>query len=118
MLFDECPPYPCDRKYAEASLGYTLRWARRCKAWVQEHRPRSGEGRQHHFGIVQGSVYADLRKKCAEELAAMDFDGYAIGGVSVGEPEDEMLRVIPLPGCRRRSPGTPWGWAPPPNCWK
>ena len=54
MLFDECPPYPCDRKYAEASLGYTLRWARRCKAWVQEHRPRSGEGRQHHFGIVQG----------------------------------------------------------------
>nr|WP_257228653.1 tRNA guanosine(34) transglycosylase Tgt [Akkermansia muciniphila] len=94
MLFDECPPYPCDRKYAEASLGYTLRWARRCKAWVQEHRPRSGEGRQHHFGIVQGSVYADLRKKCAEELAAMDFDGYAIGGVSVGEPEDEMLRAI------------------------
>lgn len=94
MLFDECPPYPCDRKYAEVSLGYTLRWARRCKAWVQEHRPRSGEGRQHHFGIVQGSVYADLRKKCAEELAAMDFDGYAIGGVSVGEPEDEMLRAI------------------------
>lgn len=94
MLFDECPPYPCDRKYAEASLGYTLRWARRCKDWVQEHRPRSGEGRQHHFGIVQGSVYADLRKRCAEELAAMEFDGYAIGGVSVGEPEEEMLRAI------------------------
>ena len=94
MLFDECPPYPCDRKYAEASLGYTLRWARRCKDWVQEHRPRSGEGRQHHFGIVQGSVYADLRKRCAEELATMEFDGYAIGGVSVGEPEEEMLRAI------------------------
>lgn len=94
MLFDECPPYPCDRKYAEKSLGYTLRWAKRCKAWVEEYQPRSGEGRQHHFGIVQGSVYADLRRQCAEELAAMNFDGYAIGGVSVGEPEEEMLRAI------------------------
>lgn len=94
MLFDECPPYPCDRKYAEKSLGYTLRWARRCKLWAEEYRPRSGEGRQHHFGIVQGSVYADLRRQCAEELAAMDFDGYAIGGVSVGEPEEEMFRAI------------------------
>ncbi len=88
MLFDECPPYPCDRKYAEKSLGYTLRWAKRCKAWVDEHQPRSGKGLQQHFGIVQGSVYADLRRRCAEELAAMDFDGYAIGGVSVGEPEE------------------------------
>ncbi|MBR6576790.1 MAG: tRNA guanosine(34) transglycosylase Tgt, partial [Akkermansia sp.] len=94
MLFDECPPYPCDRKYAEKSLGYTLRWAKRCKAWVDEHQPMSGPGLQNHFGIVQGSVYADLRRACAEELAAMDFDGYAIGGVSVGEPEEEMLRAI------------------------
>ena len=94
MLFDECPPYPCDRKYAEKSLGYTLRWAKRCKTWVDEHQPRSGNGLQQHFGIVQGSVYADLRRQCAEELAAMDFDGYAIGGVSVGEPEEEMLRAI------------------------
>ena len=94
MLFDECPPYPCDRKYAEKSLGYTLRWAKRCKQWIDEHQPTSGNGLQNHFGIVQGSVYADLRKLCAEELAAMDFDGYAIGGVSVGEPEEEMLRAI------------------------
>lgn len=94
MLFDECPPYPCDRRYAETSLGYTLRWAQRCKNWVAEYQPRSGEGRQHHFGIVQGSVYADLRRECAEKLGAMDFDGYAIGGVSVGEPEEEMLRAI------------------------
>ena len=94
MLFDECPPYPCDRKYAEKSLGYTLRWAKRCKAWIDERQPMSGDGLQQHFGIVQGSVYADLRKSCAEELAAMDFDGYAIGGVSVGEPEEEMLRAI------------------------
>jgi queuine tRNA-ribosyltransferase len=94
MLFDECPPYPCDRKYAEKSLGYTLRWATRCKNWIEEHQPKSGQEPQHHFGIVQGSVYADLRRKCAEELAAMDFEGYAIGGVSVGEPEEEMLRAI------------------------
>ncbi len=94
MLFDECPPYPCDRSYAEKSLGYTLRWARRCKDWVTAHQPMSGSGLQQHFGIVQGSVYADLRRRCAEELAAMDFDGYAIGGVSVGEPEEEMLRAI------------------------
>ena len=100
MLFDECPPYPCDRKYAEKSLGYTLRWARRCKAWIEEYKPRSGDGRQHHFGIVQGSIYEDLRRQCAEELAAMNFDGYAIGGVSVGEPEEEMLRAI--------DPAAPW----------
>lgn len=94
MLFDECPPYPCDRAYAEKSLGYTLRWARRCREWIDEHAPRSGEGPQAHFGIVQGSVYADLRRHCAEELAGMNFEGYAIGGVSVGEPEEEMLRAI------------------------
>lgn len=94
MLFDECPPYPCDRKYAEKSLGYTLRWAKRCKAWIDSRQPMSGHSLQQHFGIVQGSVYADLRRQCAEELAAMDFDGYAIGGVSVGEPEEEMLRAI------------------------
>lgn len=94
MLFDECPPYPCDRAYAEKSLGYTLRWARRCKDWITSHQPMSGAGLQQHFGIVQGSVYADLRRRCAEELAAMDFDGYAIGGVSVGEPEEEMLQAI------------------------
>ncbi len=94
MLFDECPPYPCDRKYAEKSLGYTLRWAKRCKQWVDEHQPMTNGARQLHFGIVQGSVYADLRRQCAEELAVMDFDGYAVGGVSVGEPEEEMLRAI------------------------
>ena len=94
MLFDECPPYPCERRYAEQSLGYTIRWAKRCKTWVQQHVPTSGKGLQQHFGIVQGSVYADLRRACAEELAAMDWDGYAIGGVSVGEPESEMLRAI------------------------
>lgn len=96
MLFDECPPYPCDRAYAVKSLGYTLRWAKRCRTWIDVHQPTSGGKPQWHFGIVQGSVYSDLRRQCAEELAAMDFEGYSIGGVSVGEPEEEMLRAIEL----------------------
>jgi queuine tRNA-ribosyltransferase len=94
MLFDECPPYPCDAQYAANSLALTTRWARRCKDWVSAHDPRSGEGRQLHFGIVQGSVFADLREQSARELVELDFDGYAIGGVSVGEPEHEMFRAI------------------------
>ncbi len=94
MLFDECPPYPCDEAYAANSLALTTRWAGRCKEWVSTHEPRSGNGRQLHFGIVQGSVYADLREQSARELVALGFDGYAIGGVSVGEPEDEMFRAV------------------------
>lgn len=94
MLFDECPPYPCERSYAEESTRLTTRWAVRCKDWVQEHKPRSGAGRQLHFGIVQGSVYADLREESARALVDLDFDGYAIGGVSVGEPEREMFAAI------------------------
>jgi queuine tRNA-ribosyltransferase len=94
MLFDECPPYPCDEAYAAKSLALTTRWAKRCKDWVSAHEPRSGDGRQHHFGIVQGSIFADLREQSARELVALDFDGYAIGGVSVGEPEHEMFRAI------------------------
>lgn len=94
MLFDECPPYPCDRKYAEKSLGLTTRWAKRCKDWVVANEPKSGGKKQCHFGIVQGSVYADLREQSARELTELDFDGYAVGGVSVGEPEEEMFRAI------------------------
>ncbi|MBB5350497.1 queuine tRNA-ribosyltransferase [Haloferula luteola] len=94
MLFDECPPYPCERQYAENSLAQTTRWARRCKEWITQHEPRSGEGRQCHFGIVQGSVWAELRERSARELVDLGFDGYAIGGVSVGEPEEEMFRAI------------------------
>ncbi|CAN5208830.1 tRNA guanosine(34) transglycosylase Tgt [soil metagenome] len=90
MAFDECPPYPCQREYAERSLALTLRWARRCRDWID----REGPPGQHHFGIVQGSVYADLRERSARELVEMDFCGYAVGGVSVGEPEGEMLRAV------------------------
>jgi len=94
MLFDECPPYPCEEAYAAKSLALTTRWARRCKDWVSANEPRSGDGRQLHFGIVQGSVFAELREQSARELVELDFDGYAIGGVSVGEPEAEMFRAI------------------------
>lgn len=94
MLFDECPPYPCERKYAEDSTALTSRWAKRCKDWIEQNKPTSGEGRQLHFGIVQGSSYADLREQSARELVDLDFDGYAIGGVSVGEPEKEMFAAI------------------------
>lgn len=94
MLFDECPPYPCERKYAEDSTALTTRWAKRCKDWVEKYKPTSGAGRQLHFGIVQGSSYADLRERSAQELVDLDFDGYAIGGVSVGEPEEEMFAAI------------------------
>ncbi len=94
MLFDECPPYPCDEAYAAKSLALTSRWAKRCKDWVVTNEPRSGQGRQQHFGIVQGSTFAELREQSAKELVELDFDGYAIGGVSVGEPEHEMFRAI------------------------
>lgn len=94
MLFDECPPHPCDEAYAGKSQALTSRWAMRCKSWIEENRPRSGEGMQRHFGIVQGSVYADLREQSAKELVEIGFDGYAVGGVSVGEPEHEMFRAI------------------------
>ncbi len=105
MLFDECPPYPCDEKYAAKSLGLTTRWAKRCKDHIMERGLQSSG--QHHFGIVQGSIYADLREQSAKELVDLDFDGYAIGGVSVGEPEEEMFRAIDnaipfLPGDKPR----------------
>ena len=93
MLFDECTPYPCEAKEAEKSLDLTLRWAKRCRTWIDVHRPQTGGGAQQHFGIVQGSVYQELREKSARELVAMGFDGYAIGGLSVGEPEEDMMRI-------------------------
>jgi queuine tRNA-ribosyltransferase len=91
MAFDECTPYPCEFSYAADSLERTLRWARRCRDWSAVQSP---EKRQLLFGIVQGATFGDLREKSARALVAMDFDGYAIGGVSVGEPEHEMIRAI------------------------
>lgn len=87
MVFDECVPYPCDRDYACQSVEKTLVWAALCAEQCRK------DG-QLLFGIVQGSDYPDLREKCARGLTAIGFDGYAIGGVSVGEPEDVLLRGI------------------------
>lgn len=87
MLFDECTPYPCSYEDAEKSLDLTLKWAKVCKE--QERAPG-----QLYFGIVQGSTYEDLRIRSAEELVKIGFDGYAIGGLSVGEPEEEMFKTI------------------------
>ena len=117
MLFDECPPYPCDEAYAAKSLALTSRWAKRCKDWVTANEPRSGSGRQQHFGIVQGSIFADLREQSARELVELGFDGYAIGGVSVGEPEHEMFRAIEnaVPFLPREKPRYAMGLGSPPQ---
>ena len=87
MVFDECLPYPCDRDRAARSVEQTIRWAARSKA--EPH----AEGQQV-FGIVQGGVYDDLRRRCAEALVEIGFDGYAVGGVSVGEPEALMYKAV------------------------
>ncbi len=87
MAFDECLPWPCDRERAEKSVSITLDWAR--MSLDAPHAPG-----QLVFGIVQGGVYGDIRRRCAEELVQMDFPGYAIGGVSVGEPEEEMYKAV------------------------
>ena len=90
MAFDECTPYPCSRADAEASMELSMRWAARCLArWRREDRVPGAL-----FGIVQGGVYADLRRRSVEELAAMQFDGLAVGGLSVGEPKDVMMELL------------------------
>ncbi len=110
MVFDECPPWPCDREYACRSVALSLQWAAICRA---EKRPAG----QLLFGIVQGSVYPELRERCARELVAMNFDGYAVGGVSVGEPEAEMLRQVELsvPHLPREKPRYVMGVGTPPQ---
>jgi queuine tRNA-ribosyltransferase len=90
MLLDECTPYPCERDYAEKSLSITQNWAQRSRDWIDKNR-REG---QNYFGIVQGSTYPDLREKAARDLVALDFDGYAVGGLSVGEPDKELYSAI------------------------
>ncbi|MEJ5366196.1 MAG: tRNA guanosine(34) transglycosylase Tgt [Desulfosoma sp.] len=87
MCFDECTPYPVSREYARASMERTLRWARRCR---DAHKRAD----QALFAIVQGGVYADLRLECAEALKAMDFPGYAVGSLAVGEPKEVMMEVL------------------------
>jgi queuine tRNA-ribosyltransferase len=115
MSFDECPPYPIDHAYAEKSMRLTHRWLDRC--WERFHGTADKYGyTQSLFPIVQGSVYPDLRKASCEYVAAKDGPGNAIGGLSVGEPEEEMYDICAaccegLPVLRPRylmGVGTPW----------
>ncbi len=119
MALDECVPYPCEYDYAAQSAEMTTRWAKRCKeanavilSEVEGSRGTTsklsqrdsstalrsarndGGTRQLLFGIVQGGTFEDLRKQSAQAIVEIDFDGYAIGGVSVGEPEEEMMRAV------------------------
>lgn len=88
MAFDECPPYPASHEYMKKSVERTSRWAERCLA-VHKHPEKQGL-----FGIVQGGEYDDLRTLSARDLTSLDFPGYAIGGLSVGEPKEVMNRVL------------------------
>ena len=123
MALDECVPYPCEYDYAAQSAEMTTRWAKRCKEWKEENAERPTPNAQRPieesinyqpstmnsllFGIVQGGTFEDLRKQSAQAIVDLDFNGYAIGGVSVGEPENEMMRAVEwaeplLPGNKPR----------------
>jgi len=106
MVLDECPPYPCTRKQAERAVRHTTLWARKCKEYFdknQKSRKNQSTGwrtksknikRPLLFGIIQGSVYKDLREQSAKEILEIGFDGYAIGGVAVGEPRNYLPKVL------------------------
>lgn len=92
MVIDECPPWPCERDACAQAVARSYRWAGECKQIATD----SGflAAGHHLFAIVQGSTFDDLRREAAESLSALDFPGYAVGGVSVGEPEPEMLKQV------------------------
>lgn len=95
MAFDECTPYPCEYKYAKKSMELTHRWLDRCITRINETDPYYGY-EQSLFPIVQGSVYKDLRKQSAEFVASKNLSGNAIGGLSVGEPHEDMYEMTSL----------------------
>lgn len=88
MAFDECAPYPADREYVKNSLERTIRWLKRCKD------AHNNTDKQALFGIIQGGMYKDLREQSAKEITSIDLPGYAIGGLSVGEPKPLMYDVL------------------------
>lgn len=88
MCFDECLPYPCEHDYAKSSLDRTVRWAKRCK---DTHKDTE---RQSLFGIIQGSMFKDLREESVKRMIDIDFPGYSIGGLSIGEPKPLMYEVL------------------------
>jgi queuine tRNA-ribosyltransferase len=104
MALDECIPYPCEYDYAARSAELTTRWAKRCKEWKRRTGEPANGGITHSysrpladsmlFGIVQGGAFENLRRESAQAIVHLDFDGYAVGGVSVGEPEEEMMLAV------------------------
>ena len=89
MVLDECTEYPCSRPDTEQSMELSMRWAKRCRdRWLE------GDASQALFGIVQGGVYPDLRRRAAEALVELDFPGLAVGGLSVGEPKDLLFEIL------------------------
>jgi len=95
MLFDECPPCPAEKSVVAEAVRRTLQWARQAKEHLSSNSMSASPiNNRLHFAIVQGGTYTDLRQECAERLISLGFDGYAIGGVSVGESEPEMFAAI------------------------
>ncbi|MDD5489805.1 MAG: tRNA guanosine(34) transglycosylase Tgt [Candidatus Moranbacteria bacterium] len=118
MVLDECPPYPCSKEYAKKSLERTTRWAERCLKYFKQRMQNANLKMQNDnikfknkkilntkykiqntkrpliFGIIQGSIYKDLRQESARQLLKLNFDGYAIGGVAVGEPREKMKKIL------------------------
>jgi queuine tRNA-ribosyltransferase len=92
MVIDECPPWPCTQEECLVSVKRSLKWAKQCLDIA--HSNGFLENGHHVFAIIQGSTFDDLRQEAAEKLAEMNFPGYAVGGVSVGEPEHEMLKQV------------------------
>lgn len=92
MVLDECPPWPCERDVCARAVERSFRWAKQCRDIAAENGFTAAG--HHVFAIVQGSTFDDLRREAAESLASLDFPGYAVGGVSVGEPEPEMLKQV------------------------
>jgi len=93
MVLDECTPFPCDYEYAKNSTNLTSEWAALNKEAFENSKPLYGHS-QFLFGIIQGSVYKDLREKSAEQITELDFDSYAIGGLAVGEPAETMYEMV------------------------
>ncbi len=93
MPLDECTPYPCDYEYAKKSKELTSSWGILNKEAFENSKPLYGH-KQHLFGIIQGSVYKDLREASAKDLMNIDFDGYSIGGLAVGEPAESMYDIV------------------------
>lgn len=118
MVLDECPPYPCEREDCARAVSRSIRWAGEFLAYAK----RDGflSSGHHVFGIIQGSTYEELRRDCGQALAEMDFPGYALGGVSVGEPEEEMIRQLAMtvPVMPRDKPRYVMGVGTPPQLLK